>query len=118
MYPKRFLFIVWILVISGCAYADGSSILTGTTRTPTNPTLVKLYLHAPADYEIIGLVNASGNGWTEQESQHLAIDELKKRAAALGANGVLLLSSGDKESATVGGVYGGTVSGEAIHVRQ
>lgn len=117
-----------ILFIGGCAYADGSVIVTGTTRAPTDPTLLKLYLEPPSDYEVIGVVNASGNGWTEQESQDLAIAELKKQAAKLGANGVLLVASGEKTSTAVGGYNAGyfyaipvtakAVSGKAIHVKQ
>ncbi len=117
-----------ILFIGGCAYAAGSSIVTGTTRAPTDSTLVKLYLEPPSDYEVIGVVNTSGNGWTEQESQDLAIAELKKQAAKLGANGVLLVASGEKTSTAVGGYNAGyfyaipvtakTASGKAIHVKQ
>ena len=116
-----------MLFIGGCAYADGSVIVTGTTRAPMDPTLVKLYLEPPSDYEVIGVVNTSGNGWTAQESQDLAIAELKKQAAKLGANGVLLVVSGEKTSAAVGGYNAGyvyaipvtakTVSGKAIYVK-
>lgn len=116
-----------MLFIGGCAYADGSTIVTGTTRTATDSTLVKIYLEPPSDYEVIGVVDASGTGWTAQESQDLAIAELKKQAAKLGANGVLLGVSGEKTSAAVGGYNAGyvyaipvtakTVSGKAIYVK-
>jgi hypothetical protein len=117
-----------ILFIGGCAYASGSAIVAGTKRAPTDPTLVKLYLEPPSDFEVIGVVDASGNGWTAQESQDLAIAELKKQAAKLGANGVLLMLSGETTSTAVGGYNAGyfyaipvtakTVSGKAIYIKQ
>ncbi len=116
-----------ILFIGGCAYANGSSIVTGTTRTATDSNLVKIYLEPPSDYEVIGVVDASGNGWTAQESQDLAIAELKEQAAKLGANGVLLGMSSEKTSTTIGGYNAGyayaipvtakIVSGKAIYVK-
>ena len=51
--------------------------------------------------------------WTEQGSIDYAVEELKKQAAAIGANGVLLTvvaeTGGGRDSAQ-------TVSGEAIYV--
>jgi hypothetical protein len=114
-----------VLAIAACA--SGSAIVTGKTRAPFAPELVKIYLEPPAAYEVIGLVNASsGSGWTEQGSLDYAIEELKKQAAKLGANGVLLVSSGDRTSTVVGGQGTGyvyavptvakTVQGRAIFV--
>ena len=109
------------------ACASGSVIVTGTERTPLDPNQVKLYLEAPANCEIIGIVNASSDaGWTEQGSQDYAVQELKKQAAKLGANGVILETTGEKTSTIVGGsgtgsfyaipVTAKTVSGKAIFV--
>ncbi len=117
-------FIILILLI-GCA--SGSTIVTGTPRTPIDPNSVKLYVQEPVNYEVIGLVEASSDsGWTAQESQDYAIDELKNQAAKIGANGVLLNTTGSKTSTMVGTTTGGifyavpieakTVSGVAIFV--
>ena len=114
-----------ILNITGCA--SGSAIVTGDKRPPVEPDQVKLYLDAPENYEVIGIVNASSEaGWTEQGSQDYAVQELKNQAAKLGANGVLLMTSGEKTSTTIGGYGTGTfyaipvtektVSGKAIYV--
>lgn len=93
-----------VLAIAGCA--SGSAIVTGATRTPVAPEQVKVYLETPADFEVIGLVSASSDaGWTEQGSVDYAVEELKRQAGKLGANGVLLISSGDKTTTVVGG-YG------------
>lgn len=114
-----------MLLIAACA--TGSAIVTGNTRTPVAPEQVKIYLELPPAFEVIGLVNASSDaGWTEQGSLDYAIEELKKQAAKLGANRVLLVSSGEKTSTIVGGqgtgyvyaipVTAKTVQGRAIFV--
>lgn len=113
------------LLVAACA--TGSSIVVGQVREPIDPSQVKLYLEAPKTYEGIGIVNASSNaGWTEQGSVDYAIEELKKQAAKLGANGVLIASTGERTSTVIGGhgtgylyaipVTAKTVSGKAIFV--
>ena len=115
-----------VLAIAACA--SGSAIVTGSTRAPVAPEQVKIYLEPPAAFDVIGLVNASSDaGWTEQGSLDYAIEELKKQAAKLGANGVLLVSSGEKTTTIVGGqgtsylyaipVTAKTVQGRAIFVK-
>ena len=107
-----------MLAIGACS--SGSAIVTGATRTPLLPEKVKIYLEPPEDFEVIGIVNASSDaGWTEQGSQDYAIKELKKQAAKLGANGVLLLSSADMTTGYVNGVVitAKTVQGRAIFVK-
>ncbi len=119
------LLIVCLLTLIGCA--TGSSIVTGQKRAPIDFNLVKLYLETPENYEAIGIVKASSDaGWTEQDSVDYAIEELKKQAANLGANGVLLMTTGEHTSMImVDNGYGGfysipstdqTVSGKAIYV--
>ena len=112
-----------VLMIAACA--SGSAIVTGNKRTPVAPQQVKIYLDPPAIFEVIGLVNASSDaGWTEQESMDYAVDELKKQASKLGANGVLLVSSGETTTGVVVGqgyaipVAAKTVQGKAIFVQE
>jgi hypothetical protein len=122
------LFLLAFAVLALGACASGSAIVTGKTRTPVALEQVKLYLEPPATFEVIGLVSASSDaGWTEQGSVDYAIEELKKQAAKLGANGVLLVSSGEKTTTVVGGygtryayavpVTAKTVQGRAIFVK-
>jgi hypothetical protein len=113
--------ILLFLVLGGCA--SGSSIVTGTPRAAITPEQVTIYTEPPAEFEVIGIVNASSDaGWTAQGSVDYAMRELKKRAAKLGANGVLLVSSGDVTTGVVmmGSVgvpvTGKTVQGKAIFV--
>ena len=122
-----FSFLALVVLFSGCVYSDGSTLVTGTPGQTLELSKVQIYLNPPSNYEVIGLINGSGNGWTEQQSMDLAIDELKKRAASIGANGVLLITTGDKSSGTVGAIYGNsfyampvtakTLSGQAINVK-
>lgn len=115
------------LFLVGCA--TGSSIVVGNVRAPIDPSGVKLYLEAPANYEVIGLVKASSDaGWSEQESVNYAVEELKKQAAKLGANGVFIETTGETVSTIIGGQGTGylyaipvseqNVSGKAIYVTE
>jgi hypothetical protein len=103
-----------VLALTACA--SGSAIVTGTKRAPIKPEQVRLYLDTPTAFETIGLVSATSDaGLNEQDSVNFAIKELKNQAAKLGANGVLLLSTGDS-TATVAGGVGKSVQGKAIFV--
>lgn len=122
------LFFLALAVLAIGACASGSAIVTGNMRAPIALEQVKIYLDPPAEFEVIGLVNASSDaGWTEQGSQDYAIEELKKQAAKLGANGVLLVSSGERTTTAIGGYGSGyffavpvtakNVQGKAIFVK-
>jgi len=120
------LFILFLLFfVSACA--SGSSIVTGNVRPAVDPELVKIFMKQPLQYDVIGLVEASSDsGWTAQGSQDYAIAELKKQAAKLGANGVLLTATGDQTSMMFGSYGTGmmwampinakTIKGTAIFV--
>jgi hypothetical protein len=104
--------LVSVLALSLGACATGSTIVTGTKRTPLDPGQVKLYAEAPAHYEVIGIVSAeSAAGLTAQGSEDYALQELKHRAAQLGANGVLLQSTTQQIAGA-----GRGVSGKAVFV--
>lgn len=130
MNAHRFALILLALaVLTLGACASGSALVTGNARAPVAPQQVKIYLEPPAAFEVIGLVNASSDaGWTEQGSLDYAIEELKNQAAKLGANGVLLVSSGDRTTTIVGGqgtdylyavpVTAKTLQGRAIFVKE
>ena len=122
---KIYIIICMVLLLTACA--SGSAIVTGTVREPIDSNQVKLYTDYPEKYETIGVVKASSDaGWTEQGSQDYAVAELKKQAAKLGANGVVLANVGESNSSIVGtyangGVYtipvsAQTVTGTAIYV--
>jgi uncharacterized protein YbjQ (UPF0145 family) len=105
---SSFLPLAVMALISGCA--SGSVIVTGTTRPAVRAAAVKIYLDPPAEFETIGLVRASSSsGWTQQGDLDYAVKELRRRAGKMGANGVLLSSSGSKITGIVGGTSGGVV---------
>ena len=124
---KNILVYLMLLILTGCA--SGSSIVVGAVRDPIDPNQVKLYLEAPANYEVIGIVKASSDaGWTEQDPVNYAVEELKNQAAKLGANGVFIETTGEQTSTIIGGqgtgylyaipVSAQTVSGKAIFVNE
>jgi len=110
------------LFLIGCA--TGSVVLVGTARPSIDPQSVKLYLKEPKKFDAIGLVEASSDsGFTDQGSQNYAVAELKKQAAKVGANGVLLTTTGTQTSITAhaGRVTSSdakTVAGTAIFVNE
>ena len=95
------------LFILGCA---SSHVLTGTARAPISPSQVKIYSHPPANFEEVALLTASSESswaWTEQGKTNAVIEGLKKEAAKLGANGVLLQSLGTEGGGSGVGISSG-----------
>src|SRR5688572_1742273 len=98
-----------IVAITLVACATGSAIVTGAKHPPIAAEAVKLYTSPPADFDEIAIVKASsGAGLTQQASVDYAIAELKKQDAKLGANGVLLETTGTKTTTVIGSAYPGT----------
>ena len=97
--------VVWGLIpyLTGCAAS--SHMLVGTARPPISPEQVKIYLHPPAQYEEIAIVDASSRGgapsFTDQQKMNKTLARLKEQAAEVGANGILLEGVGDQEVGTV-----------------
>jgi len=110
---RRFVAALLAVLLGACA--SGSAVVTGTKRPPLDSSQVRLYSEEPSRFEVVGMVNAaSDSGWTAQGSQNYAIEELKKQAAKIGANGIVLASPGYLSP------YSGatSVSGKAIFVRE
>ena len=117
----------FLVALFGCA--TGSSIVTGEVRPAISSSEVKIYLDPPSKYETIGVVEASSEvEFSSQAAQDRVINELKAQAAKIGANGVLLLNTGNKSGDMVGFYSGGvfyagasetkTATGKAIFVIQ
>ena len=104
--------LVWFSVLAllaGCA--NSSHIITGKTRPAISPSQVQLYDRPPAKYEEIAIIEASSKGAFaigDQAKIDTVIARLKEQAAQLGANGVLLESTGNESS---GGVVVGSATG-------
>jgi hypothetical protein len=119
MKPTRLsAFAVSIFLLVACATT--SHVITGKTRTPIDPSQVKVYSTAPPNYEEIAVIDATSRSsfsFGDQEKMDAVIERLKKEAASLGANGVLLQSTGSEYGGGVGtgvgtsvGVGGGGLS--------
>jgi type IV pilus biogenesis protein CpaD/CtpE len=103
---KPVLLTLSLVALAACA--SGSAIVTGTVRDAIPPEQVQVFSEPPAHYETIGIVTASSDaGLTEQGSMNYAVNELKRRAGLLGANGVVITATG-------GSVETKTVQGRAI----
>jgi len=118
---KTTVLFFFLIVLFGCA--TGSTIITGNARSAIAPDEVKIYLDPPSQYEVIGLVEASSDvELSSQAAQDRVINELKNRAAKIGANGVLLTNAGSRTSGgyySFGVFYAGeakTAQGQAIYV--
>lgn len=91
------------LFLTSCA--STSHVITGKPRAPIDPSLVKIYSVAPAEYEEIATIDASSRSsfaFGDQKKMDAVIERLKKEAASLGANGVLLQSTGSEYGGGVG----------------
>jgi hypothetical protein len=111
---RRFLALAAALGVVACAPAafqvHGTTLITSTARPATDAASIKVYLEKPASYEVLGAVSAKTDaGWSAQQRQDLVLAEMRKRAAAIGANGILIESAGSKSSIAGGSVIGGTV---------
>jgi len=90
-------------LVGGCGAS--SHILVGTARSPIDPTLVKIYLSPPAEYEPIALLDASSKhalALGDQAKTDKMVERLKVEAAAVGANGLLLQGVGDQAAGAIG----------------
>ena len=109
-----FAFLGICAVLIGCA--TGSTIVTGKVRAAIDPAEVNIYVDPPSQYETIGMVEASSEvEFSRQKAQDRVMDELKSRAAKIGANGVLLINTGSQPSGEGTAI---TVQARAIFVIQ
>jgi hypothetical protein len=103
-----------IAVLAACV---SSHILVGKARAPISPDRVQLYLHPPAKYEEIAILDTSSRSSfavTAQGKTNKVIERLKTEAAKLGANGILLQGVGDQAVGSVGTGFGSaTASGNS-----
>jgi hypothetical protein len=103
---------VLAMVLAGCA--TSSHVLIGTARPPIAPESVRVYLQPPPKYETIASIDATSQGslaLTSQQNMDKAIERMKKEAAKLGANGILLQGVQNQQSGAIGTGVGGSSYG-------
>jgi len=108
--------------LAACA---SSHVIVGTTRAPIQPDQVKIYLQPPAKFETVALLEANdmgANGFSQQSRVNKVMKRLKKEAASLGANGIVLQGIGSEYAGSVGTGFasgnGGFASGVGFSAAQ
>lgn len=122
---------MWAIILLalhlGCTSA--TMILTGEKRPAISPGQVKVYSDPPKKFETIGLIEAKSEiEFSGQAAVDRALMRLREEAAEVGANGVLLTSTGERSEGfhgtMVGNVFVGgssqykTIAGKAIYVEE
>ena len=93
-------------LVAGCA--GSSKVMLGQARAPIDPAQVQIYRTPPAgSQEIAQLESKSAVGFGTQGQTDAAVARLKAEAAALGANGVVLMGVGASGSSGGGVSVGG-----------
>ncbi|MBD7923221.1 hypothetical protein [Xanthomonas bonasiae] len=103
-----------LFALAGCA--SSSKVMVGAPRPPIDPALVQIYSTPPLGaVDIAQLESSSAAGFGTQGQTDAAMARLKREAAKLGANGVVLMGVASQRSGggvSVGaGSYGGHVGG-------
>jgi hypothetical protein len=101
---KKFMGFVALVFLFGCATA--SHVVTGKIHPEITPDSVKVYSEMPAGAEKIAIVNATANNLKINS----CVEALKRDAAKLGANGLVITESEAHY------FQGARVSGQAIFV--
>ena len=89
----RIILAASVLALAGCA--GSSKVMVGQARPPIDPAQVQVYTAVPpGSQEIAQLEASSAIGFGTQGQTDAAVERLKREAAALGANGVVLIGVG------------------------
>ena len=78
-----------LLALAACTTSN--TLMTGQARAAVPVESVRILTRAPAEYESIAILSATSTASTSRDGSRMkAIEELRAKAAALGANGLLL----------------------------
>jgi hypothetical protein len=95
--------------LGGCA-SKPEVVPSSGARQPTSAGQVKIYGKQPQKYEMLGTVTVTreeGARWDEKGDANAAFDAAKAKAAALGANGLLLsAAAGEYQYHATAGYHG------------
>ena len=101
------LILLSIMLIVGCYPV--SHMIVGDAREPISPYEVKVYLNFPEEYETIALIEASSEfafkdpsiNITWQSKSDKIIERLKIEASNLGANGIVIKNTENKNKQNI-----------------
>ena len=100
--------VVLLALASGCA--SSTVVASKGPRPPLKPEEVTIYQEPPKQYETHGTVSiteADGGKWDGSGNADRGFDSLKAKAAALGANGLLLTADpGSYDRLATAGYHG------------
>lgn len=94
---KAILLVAVAALMAGCAVTNETALVTGRVRPAIYPDEVRLYTAPPRKYEEIAIISADAahDFMQKQALMDAAVLNAKKKAAQLGANGILLDEAGD-----------------------
>lgn len=97
MAKSLFLALAAATLLAGCA--STSKLMLGEARPPIDPSDVRIYRAPPPGAVDIAEIDASSAiGFGTRGQDDAVIDHLRREAAALGANGLLILGMGQSRS--------------------
>jgi len=104
-----FLALSCAAVLAGCG---GPEVLPPSGSHPiTLPAQVKIYQNQPAKYELLGTINVpvtAAMKWDDRGDSTAGFEALQAKAAAMGANGVLLKADQGLYDIEIGAGFKGT----------
>lgn len=100
---KYGMLVIACTLLSACA-SPVSTTLIGAKRPSINPAQVTIYTEKPPSYQPVALLSVTSDGsWRlgDEAKMNVVIERLKGAAAKVGANGVLLQSTGERQDDSV-----------------
>lgn len=109
MTRRLILALAGLALLGGCASTD--KLMLGEARAPIDPSEVRIYrVPPPGAIDIAEIDASSAIGFGTRGQDAAVMDRLRAEAAALGANGLLILGRGNSRS-PVGMSVGGASYG-------
>ena len=102
MMMRIFFFLLAAISLSACNTT--TCVLIGTKRAPVSPSAIKLYTQPPKKFEQIAILDADSVytfRLTQQGAMDAVMERIRNKAAALGANAILLNNVGSESAAPI-----------------
>jgi hypothetical protein len=107
MTRRLILALAGLALLGGCASTD--KLMLGDARAPIDPSEVRIYrVPPPGAIDIAEIDASSAIGFGTKGQDTAVMDRLRQEAAALGANGLLILGRGNSRSPVGMSVGGGS----------